>query len=632
MDKPLPKITGRLFRVFGLPVVVVCFGLAWGLLAPLISGDIGWLIRVGEWIVTHAAVPREELFCFTAQGHPWVCHEWLSAVLFYLADRVGSFPGLIVLRAASLGATLVLLMHLARRYGTGPVGAACLVGLVLPAVAFHVSLRPWLFSDPLLAILLLLLSPGREPSTRAWGSAPAVGLVVCLWANLHGSWPLAAAIVVIHGAARLRSSSKRREGLALLVSPVLALVTPYGLSGAFLPLRYMLPLPQETGLALTQAVVEWAPADPGSLLFEVMVGLFLLLGAALLVTRGRPWPETLVALAVALLALRSSRHIPILAVVSIPLLARGLAVPLGRFFVPPDRSPWGCPGKFIAVFEPFQRIPRPWSLALLLALASAIAAVADPGIFDLRVKAVTKRYPVDMVDLLRQPENSGRLLPYYDWAGLVVWRVPGRKLFISPINDSYPREIFEKWWLMALTSGTWRDILDEYKIEVVLFPRMSPLVQALGRDPGWMRVAEDWEAVLLRRQPDVPEANFRIGIILLKQGRTAEAMPYFLKTLELNPNHAGAANNMGVALMKQGDISGALEFFRKATTLEPDYIEACYNLGIALAARQNFSEALTWFDRVLSINPDHKQARREYDYFRGMTDIDAVAPNGNALP
>jgi hypothetical protein len=173
-------------------------------------------------------------------------------------------------------------------------------------------------------------------------------------------------------------------------------------------------------------------------------------------------------------------------------------------------------GSLIAAITPFQKIPRLRTLVLMVASASAIAAAANPEIFDIRAKSRTKGYPVETVDQLRLPENSGRLLPYYDWSGLIIWRVPGRQLFISPINDSYPRHVFEMWWMMALTTGPWREILDACDIDVVLFPASAPLVGALLRDPGWVPVAGEGDAVLLRRRPGAKAPYVAPGNIGLK--------------------------------------------------------------------------------------------------------------------
>ncbi|HUS72270.1 MAG TPA: hypothetical protein VMY06_04315 [Sedimentisphaerales bacterium] len=45
-----------------------------------------WLhLGIGKWIVQNGAIPTRDVFSHTIQGKPWVPHEWLSQVIFYLA-------------------------------------------------------------------------------------------------------------------------------------------------------------------------------------------------------------------------------------------------------------------------------------------------------------------------------------------------------------------------------------------------------------------------------------------------------------------------------------------------------------------------------------------------------------------
>ena len=45
------------------------------------DGDTGWHIRVGQWILAHGQVPRQDMFSFTKPGAPFFAWEWLWDVL-----------------------------------------------------------------------------------------------------------------------------------------------------------------------------------------------------------------------------------------------------------------------------------------------------------------------------------------------------------------------------------------------------------------------------------------------------------------------------------------------------------------------------------------------------------------------
>ena len=67
-------------------VVLACIALF--AFHPIEVFDAYLHMAVGKWILARDAIPRENLFMYTAAGHRWVDHEWLSQVLFVLVHRV----------------------------------------------------------------------------------------------------------------------------------------------------------------------------------------------------------------------------------------------------------------------------------------------------------------------------------------------------------------------------------------------------------------------------------------------------------------------------------------------------------------------------------------------------------------
>ncbi|MFH1856275.1 MAG: hypothetical protein ABH836_03465, partial [Candidatus Omnitrophota bacterium] len=53
------------------------------LMRPPWDPDMGWHIRNGQDILRWG-VPHGDLFSYTMPGYPWVAHEWLTDVGFYL--------------------------------------------------------------------------------------------------------------------------------------------------------------------------------------------------------------------------------------------------------------------------------------------------------------------------------------------------------------------------------------------------------------------------------------------------------------------------------------------------------------------------------------------------------------------
>jgi Flp pilus assembly protein TadD len=62
-------------------------------------------------------------------------------------------------------------------------------------------------------------------------------------------------------------------------------------------------------------------------------------------------------------------------------------------------------------------------------------------------------------------------------------------------------------------------------------------------------------------------------------------MAHFRQALELRPAFASAHNNLGVVLLRQGRRAEAIAHFQQALAIRPGYPEAQRNLEAALGAR-----------------------------------------------
>jgi tetratricopeptide (TPR) repeat protein len=121
-------------------------------------------------------------------------------------------------------------------------------------------------------------------------------------------------------------------------------------------------------------------------------------------------------------------------------------------------------------------------------------------------------------------------------------------------------------------------------------------------------------AALWRHALDVNGDNYlahaSLGDILLKQGRTGEAISHFVEALQLKPDGL-AQNGLGLALMWQGKLDEAIPHFAEALQIKPNFAQARYNLGYALARQGRVDEAIGQFREALRINPDYAGAHNE---------------------
>ncbi len=103
--------------------------------------------------------------------------------------------------------------------------------------------------------------------------------------------------------------------------------------------------------------------------------------------------------------------------------------------------------------------------------------------------------------------------------------------------------------------------------------------------------------------PDYGQALTGLGAMLLMQKRLDEARPLFEKALSLDPNHATALINMSMIDQARGDHEKALERLTKVIQRNPEYAEAHFNLGSLLASMKRHEDAIRHLTKGVELSP-----------------------------
>jgi hypothetical protein len=235
--------------LFALYVVVVLAAL------PRTLVQDSWLTLVSGREIAQHGLPSTDTLTVWGHGERWVDQQWLAQLVFYGLDRLGGMKLVLLTHALLLGSAFAAALAVARRRASQK--SVVLVGAVCMFVApWALQMRAQSFAPLLFVALLgLLVADSRAPSRRVLLVLP----ILALWANLHGTAVLGAALVALRGLTRVRAAPGRRlESLALLASPALLVASPYGLS---LPGYYHRML---TSPLLGKFLNEWRPSTPSS--------------------------------------------------------------------------------------------------------------------------------------------------------------------------------------------------------------------------------------------------------------------------------------------------------------------------------------------------------------------------------
>ena len=368
----LPSMTDVAFL---LPVILLFGGLR-GVRTLLGDGDTGWHIRIGEWIMAHGQVPHTDMFSFTKPGQPFFAWEWLWDLgAAWLYDRWG-MAAVVMASLLVIAFATVLLYRLVYRRCGNPLVSILLTGLAAAGASVHWLARPHLVTMLMMLVFLTLLEDVREGQTWLLWTLP---VLMILWTNLHGGFPIGIIIVGSYGAGELlravvtRDSAERRASLRA-AWPYLAATAGCALASFLNPYGYQLHVHMWEYLSdpfQLKYIVEFRSADfhtPPALFLELM--LVLGLGAMVWYGRRRQFAEVLLIAGFGHLSLVMARNMPIYMLAGAPIVAGPLVAWLKALADGPVAG-WikAAVGTFVEIGEELVPLERPWRLHIVSAVA-----------------------------------------------------------------------------------------------------------------------------------------------------------------------------------------------------------------------------------------------------------------------
>jgi hypothetical protein len=455
--------------------------------------DFWWHLRVGRWIVENGKLPSHDLFTYTVPDHVWTDHEYLTEALMWLTYSAAGTVGLAIAFGLITWAGFWLIYRGVRRQPFVIVG----LGLALGALAGWPIWGPraQMITFALTCLELYWLHGYLSGRSRALNFFP---LVMAVWANLHGGWVIGfawlgvALVAELVGWALDRSNPAHKAHVRFLAiitaaSLVAVLATPHGLS------LYLYPFQTQGSVAQQKLIVEWFSPDFHQIYlrpFEAMV-FIVVAGFAL---RRPSLYQFLLVMAGLGLALQSVRHVALFVAAATPVMIvtysdywKELAASRGWKLQLPSRP------VFASV------------TAVVLVLVSLVAAVKidldiNPSV---QQKLDASSYPIGAADwLAAHPEVGTHMYNQYGWGGYLAYRFypePNRKVFIFGEAELMGDPLLNQYNDVQNLRPDWKAILDQYKVDYVIFNKGEALSNVLATQPEWKIAYEDNVAVIFTR-------------------------------------------------------------------------------------------------------------------------------------
>lgn len=610
----------------------------------VVDPDIWWHLRTGQWILAHRAVPRADIFSYTIPGHPWITFEWLSQVLFYGAYLFGGLTGLILFKAAVLSLVFVcVFLDAGARKPLPLLAAAVLVVLAACGARTEYAERPQIFTFLLTAVYLAALKRGEERPAFHYG-LPALQV---LWCNLHGGASVVGLALVggwWAGALIQKSSAGRRLGLVLLGCAAASLANPNGW-------QIYSQLFGTLGFQAREAISEWQPLRFSAELRPIWIPLIALEAASAAAWLGNPRRRAgagLLWLAFFFLSFRALRF----TVEALPVFAQ-----LGA-------------GDLAAALEG-RRLGRLWPavaaavVAAMLAGTWAFATYAFPGSFWPGFGVV--RDAGDAIAFMDKAGLKGPLFNSYGLGGQLIWRSPGRKVFVDGRSLEYgPAFVSDavRWF----RPDVWTRLDGRYHFQLALIDQHGPgyTCGVLDDDPRWRLVYWDDSALVYVRADGVNAAAARAGYrylrpneldfgyldaemsrspaavigvlseldrsiaaapahlnplllkgyVLSRLGMTEPALKVLEQAIAVAPGRPEPYYQSAMVLQRLGRDAEAEPRYREASRLAlrfgdlPLRVDALNNLGILAVHRGDRSQAVALWSKAVELDPADEAARR----------------------
>ncbi|MCZ7369389.1 MAG: tetratricopeptide repeat protein [Candidatus Methanoperedens sp.] len=138
------------------------------------------------------------------------------------------------------------------------------------------------------------------------------------------------------------------------------------------------------------------------------------------------------------------------------------------------------------------------------------------------------------------------------------------------------------------------------------------------------QVGQDVQSVNIKTKPLQHESsgpsnvkksdeNLVLGNAMYSKGQYQDAIEYFNKSLQIDPENNTIWNNKGLALAKLGKIDEAIECYDRALRIKSKDYVVLNNKGGALYKKGQVQEALVCYKSAFSLNPESKAAMRGMD-------------------
>jgi hypothetical protein len=443
--------------------------------------DLWGHILFGKEIWESGSIPRTDSYSFTANGQPWINHEWLTEVLFYLIYANLGSGGLLAFKMI-LGWTIIFLLSQSGSYRKNPYPFALTSILIIPVMGPGFMVRPQLMTFLFAAILIYILRKFFKENSRWVFCIPAIFL---LWINCHGGviagLGILGAVTAIQWFLTRQSEFPSWKPLAIVLagSCLTVLINPYGIELWTFFIK---------SLSLPRKINEWAPIplfDLSHLPFKVLTLVFLI---SIIGNRKKQlWEVGIITISI-IFAFKSQRHTVLAAIVSAPYLADWVTTLANNPLIRKNLE------TLSTLFKKISQI----ALGLFIVFQIIMTGYSyNQNKFQIFVEPTV--YPVYLAQFLERNDINGNIISPFDWGEYLIWKRPKSKVAIDGrFRTVYPEHIIRQAWNFWERKENWREILKNSDIAVVKTTHAGD--KGFANSSKWEKIYKDPICIVYLKQ------------------------------------------------------------------------------------------------------------------------------------
>lgn len=479
--------------------IILAFLLFFALTLPG-DPDMGWHLGSGRYLWTHLFPPHTDIFSWSMPNFPWIAHEWMTDRVMYALYRLGGLWPLIILFSLIIVSAFWLVTRM-RQFIKIQLSAVVGAAIALLVCWDIIGVRPQMLTLVGTAITLLILFAWRD--SRRIQLLYWLPILFLVWANFHGGFLSGFAVIGIfivgEAMRRVLAGPRPAKTLHLTNWQELLRLGLIGIGGGFLATLinpYGWNIYREIYDTFSQPdilnrIAEWLPVSLQSVGSHNAIILGILLITLILINKFN-FDFTKLALAITFFffGVSSWRHLPLFALVSLPLLIEQLGPVVEHGLRELARKSWLLLILSLLVFG--------WGLNKIDVLKTTLASPAN--------FSQATGYPVLAMDYIKQHFSSDvRLVTEYGWGGYAIWQLPNYKVFIDGRMAIWRQNgwrIFDEYTkLLSLNSQNITQMTEKWRPEIILLPRGYPVNNALESNPAeWQLIYSDEVSLLWQHQ------------------------------------------------------------------------------------------------------------------------------------